>query len=119
MDFQLSLFSENDLPAFKIGDVIIFMTPETRAKLIKIAKGISRDEQYDGPVARANRLGQELINCSLAGRLRARHDDYLVVENVQASTGELHEQPVHRVTYDCLVLVGMAGRANRRENETW
>ena len=119
MDFQLSVFAQDELPAFKIGDVIIFMTPENRERLIKIAKGVWRDEEHGDPVARASRLGQELINYSLGGRLRGRHDDYLIVEHVQSSTGEPHEQPVHRVTCDCLVLVGMPGRANYKENETW
>ena len=103
MDIGKYDFSTGELPAFNIGDTVMFTITKSKKELAESIKTQIELNEFEDSTKLGIWSADEISKNCLTGKLIGRRDDYIVVTMVRDHNGKPHEQDVHNVRFDDIV----------------
>ena len=106
---KLGVFTNEALPAFKVGDGIIFTTDESSRELSRTLKVGLKEKEFEDETQKGLWAGSQLREYCFTGTLQGRDDDCLTVSGIRGPDGELVKDPIRKVEFRNIVGVLQEG----------
>ncbi len=106
---ELNVFTPESLPTFKIGDGIIFTTPEGSQAMPKDLEAGLKEKEFDNEFEKGEWIVGQIKKHCFTGILVGRNDDHLTVNKVRGPGGELLESTQYRVKFSEIIGVVQEG----------
>ena len=101
MKLECKIFSNEKLPAFKIGDGVVFATPQQTKDLTAALREGEGD--FDNEEERGQWAGTMLVKFCYVGTLLGRSDDSLTVGKIRGPNGEPPEKSIQEVSFNDII----------------
>ena len=106
---ELNVFTQESLPTFKIGDGIIFTTPEGAHAMPKDLEAGLKEKEFDNEFEKGEWIVGQIKKHCFTGILVGRNDDHLTVDKVRGPGGEILESKQKRVEFGDIVGIVQEG----------
>ena len=108
MKLECKVFNNEELPAFKVGDGVVFATPQQTKDLTEALREGEKD--FDNEIVKGHWAGPLLMKFCYVGTLLGRSDDSLTVGEIRGPNGEPPEKSIQKVAFNEIIGVLQKGK---------
>ena len=108
MKLECKVFNNEELPAFKVGDGVVFATPQQTKDLTEALREGEKD--FDNETDKGYWAGTLLMKFCYTGTLLGRSDDSLTVGKIRGPDGKPPEKSIQKVAFNEIIGVLQKGK---------